>query len=146
MTHSSFSSTTAFVPTYLPGDGLDMKSKLSTLGILRARSWSITLDKLHLHRHKNQLWLFFLYYYILYFSCLWAEVEPSDLCCNLIETSPVLAAEALLPKPGKVRGESKIWRKSQENFCPCVFGDSDQTVPEQMLPTFSIWSLQLLFS
>lgn len=41
--------------SHLPGDGLDMKSKVSTLGIFRARSWSTTLAKLHLHRQKTQL-------------------------------------------------------------------------------------------
>lgn len=38
---------------HLPGDGLDMKSKVSTLGILKARSWSITLARLHLHGQKT---------------------------------------------------------------------------------------------
>lgn len=39
---------------HLPGDGLDMKSKVSTFGTFIARSWSITLARLHLWRVRDQ--------------------------------------------------------------------------------------------
>lgn len=36
------------LPSSLPGDGLDMKSKVRTFGTLMASSCSITLARLHL--------------------------------------------------------------------------------------------------